>query len=242
MADLLLPLPPPGGGGAGRGVTMDAGEAAWPTTEAEARQVQFRLARQVVLRDEFGPLRRVAAVDAHHSEANGLSWAAVAVVDADTLELRQSVLAARPTLFPYIPGFLSFREAPAMLAALAMLREPPDLLLVDGQGTAHPRRFGIACHVGVLTGLPAIGVGKSRLCGRFAEPGIERGARAPLIHRREEIGTVLRTRTDVSPLFISPGHRVCMATSAELVLRFTPRWRLPEPIRLADALSRMHPR
>src|SRR3954471_5571686 len=119
-------------------VTTDPQDDSWPTTEAEARVVQERLRGRVVTRDDFGPLRRIAAVDAHYSEADRLTWAAVAEVDLPRLELTRSVLLARPTVFPYVPGFLSFREVPAMAAALALLDEPPDLLLVDGQGLAHP--------------------------------------------------------------------------------------------------------
>ena len=135
----------------------------WPATEAEARVVQERLRHRVVTHDDFGPLRRIAALDAHYSEADQKTWAAVAEIDAETLELTRSVLLAKPTDFPYVPGFLSFREVPAMAAALALLPEPPDLLVVDGQGLAHPRRLGLACHLGVVTGLPAIGVAKAHL-------------------------------------------------------------------------------
>jgi len=219
---------------------MDTRFEPWPITEADARAVQERLRRQVVTRDEFGPPRRIAAVDAHFSEERGLTWAAVAEMDADTLELTRSVLLSRPTSFPYIPGLLSFREAPAMVEAIGLLPEPPDLLVIDGQGTAHPRRFGLACHVGVLTGLPAIGVAKSRLVGRYEDLGTERGSRALLWHRREVVGAALRTRDGTNPLFVSPGHRISLETCIDLVLRFAPKWRLPEPIRLADAISRMH--
>ena len=219
---------------------MDAFHDPWPTTEADARAVQERLRGLVVTRDEFGPLRRLAAVDAHFNEERGLTWAAVAEIDADTLQLTRSVLLSRPTSFPYIPGLLSFREAPAMVEAIGLLPEPPDLLVIDGQGTAHPRRFGLACHVGVLTGLPAIGVAKSRLVGRYEDLGSERGSRALLWHRREVVGAALRTRDGTNPLFVSPGHRVGLETCIDLVLRFSPKWRLPEPIRLADAISRMH--
>lgn len=212
----------------------------WPTTEAEARAVQERLRPLVIARDEFPPLRRVVAVDAHYSEQDGRTWAAVAEVDPHTLELARSVLLARPTSFPYVSGLLSFREVPAMAAALALLPKPPDLVLVDGQGMAHPRRLGLACHLGVVTGLPTVGVAKSRLVGRYEEPGRERGSSAPLWHRREIVGAVLRTRDGTNPLFVSVGHRVSLQTCVELVLRFTPKWRLPEPIRLADAISRMH--
>ncbi|UEM06271.1 deoxyribonuclease V [Skermanella rosea] len=212
----------------------------WPTTEAEARVVQEDLRGRVVTHDDFPPLRRIAAVDAHYSDSDGLTWAAVAELDPETLELIRSVLLARPTVFPYVPGYLSFREVPAMAAAVGLLPEPPDLLVVDGQGLAHPRRFGLACHLGVVTGLPAIGVAKSRLVGRYEEPGRVRGSSSPMFHRRELVGVALRTRDGTNPLFVSVGHRVSLPTAVDLVLRFAPKWRLPEPIRLADAISRMH--
>ena len=212
----------------------------WPTDEAEARVVQEDLCHRVVTRDDFPPLRRIAAVDAHYSDSDGLTWAAVAELDPETLELTRSVLLARPTVFPYVSGFLSFREVPAMAAAIGLLPQPPDLLVVDGQGLAHPRRFGLACHLGVVTGLPAIGVAKSRLVGRYEEPGLQRGSSSPMFHRRELVGVALRTRDGTNPLFVSIGHRVSLPTAVDLVLRFTPKWRLPEPIRLADAISRMH--
>ncbi|EWY38479.1 endonuclease V [Skermanella stibiiresistens SB22] len=202
--------------------------------------VQERMRGQVVPHDDFGPVRRIAAVDAHFSESDNKTWAAVAEIDPVTLELTRSVLLWRPTVFPYVPGFLSFREVPAMVAALSLLPEPPDLLVVDGQGLAHPRRFGLACHLGVVTGLPAIGVAKSRLVGRYDEPGRERGSSSPMFHRRELVGVALRTRDGTNPLFVSVGHRVSLPTAVDLVLRFSPKWRLPEPIRLADAISRMH--
>jgi deoxyribonuclease V len=139
--------------------------------------------------------------------------------------------------FPYIPGLLSFREAPAVLAALERLDGEPDALLCDGQGRAHPRRFGLACHVGWLADLPAVGCAKSRLAGRYAEPGRPRGSRSPLADRGERIGTVLRTREGVRPLFVSVGHRIDLDTAERLVLDCCLRHRLPEPIRLADRLA-----
>lgn len=213
----------------------------WPETPEQAVPVQERLRRLVVIRDDVPtPLTRIAAVDAHYSDHDGCTWAAVAEMDPDTLELTRSVLLVQPTRFPYVPGFLSFREVPAMAAALALLPVPPDLVVVDGQGIAHPRRLGLASHLGVMTGLPTIGVAKSRLVGRYEEPGPERGAASPMFHRKEMVGVALRTRAGTRPVFVSPGHRVGMDTAVKLVLRFTPKWRLSEPIRLADALSRMH--
>ncbi|HZH28938.1 MAG TPA: deoxyribonuclease V [Azospirillaceae bacterium] len=213
----------------------------WPTDLDGARAVQERLRSRVLPEDRLGPIRRIAAIDAHHSESTGLSWAAVAEVDAATLELTRSVMLCLPTRFPYVPGFLSFREAPAMVAALALLPEPPDLVVVDGQGLAHPRRLGIACHVGVLTGLPTIGIAKSILVGRHGPLGPARGERAPMVHRREVVGMALRTRDGTQPVYVSVGHRVGLDTAVELALRLSPKYRISEPVRLADRISRMHP-
>ncbi len=139
-----------------------------------------------------------------------------------------------------MPGLLSFREAPALLAALACLSRAPDLLFIDGQGLAHPRRLGLASHVGVLADLPAIGVAKSRLIGTFDPPAPEKGAAAPLIDKGETIGAVVRSRAGVRPLFVSIGHHISLDAAVDLVLEAAPRYRLPEPTRLADRLSRMH--
>lgn len=143
-------------------------------------------------------------------------------------------VARRPLTFPYVPGLLSFREAPAVLAALSELTAPVDALLCDGHGIAHPRRFGLACHVGVLTGTPAIGCAKSVLVGQHGEVGPSRGLRVPLEHRDERVGTVLRTRDRVRPVFVSIGHRMDLPTAEALVLACAIGFRLPEPIRRAD--------
>lgn len=185
-------------------------------------------------------LRLVAGLDAHYQAGAGLAWGAAALLSWPNLELLESALACRPLDFPYVPGLLSFREAPALLAALACLSQPPDLVFVDGQGIAHPRRLGLASHVGVLACLPTIGVAKSRLIGTFAPPGPEKGASSPLMDRGEVIGAVLRTRSRVRPLFISVGHGIGLDAAVRLVLEAAPRYRIPEPTRLADKLSRMH--
>lgn len=213
----------------------------WPTSPAAAREVQERLRDAVVAEDRFGAIRHVAGLDVHYAPKTELTWGAAAVVARPHLELQESALACRPTRMPYVPGFLSFREAPAMLAALDVLSAKPDLLLIDGQGLAHPRRLGLACHVGVLADIPTIGVAKSRLTGVYEEPGLERGSRSPLLHHGEMVGAVLRTRRAVRPVFVSTGHRVGLQSAIELVLELTPRYRLAEPIRLADRLSRIHP-
>lgn len=212
----------------------------WPTDPAAAIPVQRRLALQVERQDRLGEVRLVAAVDGHYGADGETTWAAAVLMSLPDGEVEASALASMPTRLPYVPGYLSFREAPAMLEALSLLPRRPDLLLVDGHGIAHPRRLGVASHVGVLADLPTIGVGKSRLTGRYEEPGPERGDWTPLVHRRETVGAVLRTRARVSPVFISTGHRVDLPTAIRLVLDLTSKYRLPDPIRAADALSRLH--
>ena len=214
---------------------------AWPSKVAEARVIQESLRHRVIT--EGGPpsLRRIAGVDIHVAPATGLTWAAIAVLEWPGLELCQSVLAAVPTGFPYVPGYLSFREIPAALAALALVDPAPDLLMVDGHGIAHPRRMGIAAHLGVLTDLPTIGVAKSRLCGKHQEPPAERAGRVALTDKGQTIGIVLRSRVRSRPLYVSIGHRIALDPAVELVLATLTRYRLPEPTRVADKLSRMHP-
>jgi deoxyribonuclease V len=163
--------------------------------------------------------------------------AAVAVLRYPELDVLETAIARRPTTFPYVPGLLSFRELPAVLEALEQLREPPDLLLCDGQGIAHPRRLGIASHLGLLVDLPSIGVAKTRLCGMHEEPLNQRGAWTPLWAEGEIIGAVLRTRPGVKPLYISPGHRISLDTAIQLVMACCTRYRLPETTRHAHRLA-----
>ena len=209
----------------------------WDLTPGEAREIQQRLRTHVELADRLGDVRRVAGVDVGFDARRGLTRAAVAVLAFPSLELRERALATLPTRFPYVPGLLSFREAPAILAALAKLDARPDLLICDGQGYAHPRRFGLACHLGVLTDLPAIGVAKKRLVGGHAPVPEGRGEWTPLMDGEERIGAVLRTRAGVKPVFVSSGHRVSLDTAVELVMACTTRFRLPETTRHADRLA-----
>ena len=203
---------------------------------AEARAVQEALRGRVIRRDRVGRVRRVAGVDASYRRPEGTTRAAVAVLGLPELELVEHASARRKTRFPYVPGYLSFRETPAVLAALAKLERPPDLVLCDAHGLAHPRRFGLASHLGVLTDLPTIGVAKSRLLGCHDAVPEERGRWVPLLDAGEVIGAVLRTRTGVRPVYVSIGHRISLETAIELVLRCAPRYRIPEPTRLADRL------
>lgn len=199
---------------------------------------QRELAGQVIEHDDLRlPPGLVAGVDAGFPDGGRTTRAAAVLMRYPELELIDEVVFEQPTELPYIPGLLSFRELPAVLGALERLSTPPDLVLCDGQGRAHPRRFGIACHLGVTTGLATIGVGKSRLCGKHGEPGLQKGSVVDLLDNGEVIGQVLRSRERVRPLYISIGHRVSLATAVELVLTCTPRYRLPEPVRFADRLA-----
>ncbi len=209
----------------------------WDLTPAEARALQHTLAPQVVRDDRWAQVTRVAGVDVGFEDGGRVTRAAVAVLAWPGLVLVESAVVRRPTRFPYVPGLLSFREAPAVLDALADLARPPDLLLYDGQGLAHPRRFGIACHVGLLTQIPSIGVAKSRLIGAFDPPETARGSWSLLVDREETIGAVVRTRAGVSPLFVSIGWGVTLKSAIQWTLACAPRFRLPETTRQAHRLA-----
>lgn len=200
-------------------------------TYAEAVAIQDRLRTRVTRTRTFGRVRTVAGVDV--SVKNDRACAAFVVMTWPKLEVVETATADQPVAFPYIPGLLSFREMPVLEAAFSRLATRPDLLMVDGQGFAHPRRIGLACHLGVTLDLPSIGCGKTRLVGEHRDPRDVRGARAVLRHEGETIGCVLRTRAGVKPLYISIGHRIDLDTAVRYVLRAAPRFRLPEPQRAA---------
>lgn len=209
----------------------------WNLSPSDAIQLQKKLASQVITEDCFGTIRLVAGVDVGFEENNQITRAAVAVLVYPGLELIEYAIARRPTEFPYIPGLLSFREIPAVLDALNKLQQLPELVLCDGQGIAHPRRLGIASHLGVITGLPTIGVGKSRLIGKHAEVPQHKGEWTPLIDKAETIGAVLRTRNGVKPLYISSGHKVCLSSAVDYVMGCITRYKLPETTRWAHRLA-----
>ena len=213
------------------------GDQEWPKTTGEARAIQERLRDQVVRRDELAEVRRVAGLDVGFPGGGDETRAGVAILSFPDLLLLESASARRRTVFPYVPGLLSFREAPALLEALASLSEPPQLLLCDGQGYAHPRRCGLACHLGVLTGIPSIGVAKSRLIGEHGPLGPEKGDWTPLWDHDEIIGALVRTRRNVQPLYISVGHKISLETAVRFVLACTTRFRLPETTRWAHRLA-----
>ena len=207
----------------------------WDVTPAQARALQRRLAARVIAAGDVTDVRTVAGVDiAVGARGANAGRAAVVVLRWPSLEPVEQAVEVAPVTFPYVPGLLSFRELPLVLPAFARLHTRPDLVVVDGQGIAHPRRFGIAAHLGVLLDVPAIGCAKSRLTGEPAGVlGAERGARVPLIDRSELVGYAVRSRTGVQPLYISPGHRIGHEPAVEWVLALTAGYRLPEPTRLA---------
>jgi len=212
-------------------------EHAWQLTPAEAVALQNALRQRVERVDRLPVIRYVAGVDVGYEEGGRVARAAVAVLAFPGLERVATAVARCPVEFPYVPGLLAFRELPAILAALADLHTTPDLILCDGQGIAHPRRFGIASHLGVLLDVPAIGAAKTRLSGRHAEPPNVKGAWTALIDGAETIGAVLRTRVGVKPIFVSIGHRVSLNSAIELTLACVTRYRLPETTRQAHQLA-----
>jgi len=213
----------------------------WDVTPAEARALQEAWRGRVLLRGALPARRihRVAGADVAFDPAGrgGVAIAGVVLFSYPDWQELESACARRPLTFPYVPGLLSFREIPAILAALEGLHETPDVIFCDGQGYAHPRRFGLASHLGVLLDVPAIGCAKSRLIGEHAEPGRGRGCWSPLVHEGERIGAALRTRAGSRPMYISVGHRVSLERAIALVLEAcdpSGRTRIPRPTQRAD--------
>ena len=209
----------------------------WPTTIDDAKKMQIALRDRVIKENQFDTVSFVAGVDVGFEEGGSITRAAVAILSYPELAFVEKSIYRLKTTFPYIPGYLSFREAPAILEALSKVLQVPDLILCDGQGLAHPRQFGIACHIGVLTDIPCIGVAKSRLVGTYVEPGQTKGEWSELSQHNTCIGAVLRTRSNVKPLYISIGHKIDLATAMSYVLNCTTRYRLPETTRWAHKLA-----
>ncbi|MFI0354094.1 deoxyribonuclease V [Actinomadura sp. 9N407] len=215
----------------------------WPDTEAEAEAIQDRL-RPLLVLDDPGPQepRTVAGLDVSYAGDGGGTTArlaaAVVVLDFPTLEVVEESVVTGTAAFPYVPGLFAFRELPALVEALRQLKTQPDMLVCDGYGVAHPRRFGLACHLGVLTGIPSFGIAKTPFVGSYEQPAGERGSTGPVHDGDEVIGRVLRTREGVKPVFVSVGHRIDLDTACRHALALSPEFRLPETTRRADRLSR----
>ncbi len=211
----------------------------WSLTPRDAMRLQRELAARVVARGDppESAVRFVAGCDVAFEKARDRAVGAVVVLRYPELEVVERVVAEAPIAFPYVPGLLSFRETPLLVQAFERLEHTPDLVMVDGHGYAHPRRFGIACHIGLLLGVPTIGVAKSRLVGEEGVVAAARGSRADLTDAGEVIGTLLRTRDGVRPLYVSVGHEIALDAAERWVLRCARGYRLPEPTRLADRLA-----
>ena len=209
----------------------------WPTVPAQATALQKELRALVITENDLGEVSTVAGLDVGPQTNAGMIRGAVAALSFPDLRMADQAVAYRAAMLPYIPGLLSFREVPALLGALQKLCVRPDLLLCDGQGLAHPRRFGIACHLGVLTGIPSIGVAKSLLVGEHEPVPVKRGAWRPLLHKGEVVGAALRTRAGRAPVYVSIGHRVSLETAIHYTLACAPRYRLPETTRAAHRLA-----
>ncbi len=212
-------------------------EHPWDVDPEQAIGIQQRLASEVTEAPLPDPIETVAGIDV--SIRDDTAQAAVTVLELSSLTVVEQAIHRCDVPFPYVPGLLSFREMPALLPALEQLQETPDVFMTDSHGYAHPRRFGLACHLGVLLDHPALGVAKSRLTGRRqGSLAPEKGSRCPLVDEGETIGLVLRTRTDVNPVYVSVGHRCTLEEAAALTLDCSPRYKIPEPTRQAHKLSR----
>ena len=213
----------------------------WEVSPSEARSIQEDLRAEVLTRDDLGRVDTVAGTDVGFEAGGAVARAAVTVLSYPGLEPLEQTVVRFPTPFPYVPGLLSFREAPAVLEALERLSQAPDLLLCDGQGIAHPRRFGLACHLGVLTGIPSIGVAKSLYVGRHGTLPDKRGAWVPLVDRGEVVGAALRSRAAIKPIYVSSGHRISLETAIHYVMGCVTRFKLPETTRHAHRLASAPP-
>jgi len=212
----------------------------WNLDPAHAVTLQKELAKRIIRDDQPGEVHTIAGVDMAINELNGMARAAVVLLTFPGLEILEKHVYEEPLRMAYVPGLLSFREIPCILGAFAQLKQQPDLVMVDGQGIAHPRRLGIASHLGLWLDLPTIGCAKSILTGNHAELSEEAGAWVPLKYRGEIIGAAVRTRARVKPMIISPGHRISLESSIHYVLACAKGYRLPEPTRLADKLSKQN--
>ncbi len=210
----------------------------WSMTYREAAALQKELARRLEIASHLPErITAVAGVDVSYKKHGDQFFAAVVVLSFPDFHVIEEISARSRVTFPYIPGLLSFRELPVLLEAFRRLQTIPDVILVDGQGIAHPRGLGIASHLGLWLDLPTIGCAKSRLCGEYETPGARKGERTPLFLEGKQVGAVLTTRDGVKPLFISPGHKVDCPVATELALKCALRYRMPEPTRLAHRLS-----
>jgi deoxyribonuclease V len=210
----------------------------WDLPKEEALILQNKLACKVIRKDKIGKISLIAGADVAYQEGTDRLIAAIVVLDVNSLDIIEVTTAESYAIFPYIPGFFSFREIPPLVEAFSKLCNIFDIVVCDGQGIAHPRRFGLACHLGVLFDLPTIGCSKTRLIGNHEEPTSARGSFSSLIDNNEVVGRVLRTQNGVKPVYVSIGHRISLETACEYILQLSPKYRLPETTRRADQIVR----
>ncbi len=207
----------------------------WDVSIEQARLLQQRLRNRIILEDQFDikSIIKIAASDVSFTRYGKYLYAAVVILSFPKLEIQEIHRQKYPAIFPYVPGYLSFREVPAILSLFEKIKNAPDVVLCDGHGIAHPRGIGLASHLGLFLDIPTIGCAKSVLVGDYNEPGLKKGSLKPLIYQGKEIGVVLRTREGVKPIFVSPGHKISLEKSVEIVMTCCPLYRIPEPIRIA---------
>ncbi len=212
----------------------------WTKDTAEARRIQLELAGEICRNGKVSAPRYIAGVDISVNRWRGTGIAAVVVLRYPSLEIAEVRTAAGPVTFPYVPGLLSFREIPLIIPAFKQLEITPDLVMVDGQGIAHPRRIGLASHLGLLLGIPTIGCAKSRLIGELQEPGMAPGSWSELTDGEEVIGAVLRTKERVKPVYVSTGHMIDLESAVSWIMACCRGYRLPESTRLAHLAAGGH--
>jgi deoxyribonuclease V len=210
---------------------------AWDISPTEAITLQKELASRVVLQPLPRDCQKIAACDVSFNVGGDALFAAIVVLDRKDFSVIEEVTVQDKVSFPYVPGLLSFRELPILIKGFAQLQVKPDLVICDGQGIAHPRRLGIASHLGLWLGIPTIGSAKNILCGKYEEPDAAKGSRSPIIHHKEIIGYALRSRAQVKPIFVSPGHLADLDTAVNMVLSLIDKYRIPVPIRHVHNLS-----
>lgn len=214
----------------------------WELEYGQARRLQSELAGKIRLVSLRGKGELVGGLDCAFSKDGKRIGAVCVVMSVEQLKIVEVVQAVREVEFPYVSGLLSFRESPVCIAAAAKIKNVPNVFIIDGQGIAHPRRFGLACHLGLFFDRPTIGCAKSRLTGNYEEVGLEKGSFSTLMHKGERIGAVVRTRSNVKPVFVSPGHKCTVNDAVRVVLECVTKYRLPEPTRMAHQLvTKMKP-
>jgi deoxyribonuclease V len=209
----------------------------WNVSSEEAIQIQEAFKDQIILKKTFSKVRTIGGGDAAYSKEGRLLFAAIVVLSFPEMEILDTATADGKTFFPYVPGLLSFREGPILIEAFQKLRLKPDVMIYDGQGIAHPRRMGLASHMGLWLDLPSIGCAKTPLLDGYVSPGPSRGSFEWIRRKRRKVGAVLRTKENVKPLFVSPGHRIDFLTSHQLILESCKGFRFPEPLRKAHQLA-----